>query len=133
MTTDDRYRLMEAARIGAGVTVQQLWLRYVALTGTSDAFDVDGYLQGLVELDPFQQDVLAQASNEALEDHHRSLRVPLTAPTGGREADGSLRTVIQRMLSSGSNASETHAAPASVVEPADDGVPPGRSSGSQSA
>lgn len=133
MTTEDRYRLMEAARTGAGLTVQQLWLRYVALTGTSDAFDVDGYLQGLVGLDPFQQDVLAQASNEALEDHHRSLLVPLTPPVARSDVDASLQTVVQWILSSGPAAPGAHAAPPGDVGSADDGVPPGRSSGSQPA
>ena len=80
MTSDERHRRMDAARVRAELTVQDLWLRYLALGGTGDAFDLDGYLQGLVPLDTFQQDVLAQALNEALEDGYRSYRVPLSAP-----------------------------------------------------
>jgi hypothetical protein len=80
MTTDDRPRRMDAARVRAELSVQDLWLRYVALGGTGDAFDLDGYLQGLVPLDTFQQDVLAQTLNESLEDEYRAYRVPLSAP-----------------------------------------------------
>jgi hypothetical protein len=71
---------MDAARVRAELTVQDLWLRYLALGGTGDAFDLDGYLQGLVPLETFQQDVLAQALNEALDDGYRTYRVPLSTP-----------------------------------------------------
>jgi hypothetical protein len=78
MTTDERFRRMDAARVRAELSVQDLWLRYLALGGTGDAFDLDGYLQGLVPLDTFQQDVLAQTLNESLEDAYRAYRVPLS-------------------------------------------------------
>jgi hypothetical protein len=86
---------MDAARVQAEVTVQDLWLRYVALGGTGDAFDLDGYLQGLVPLSTFQQDVLAQALNEALEERYRSHRVPLSTPPSG---DAGLGRVIDDLL-----------------------------------
>lgn len=98
MSTDDRHGPMEAARTGSGLSVQQLWLQYLALGGTSDAFDVDGYLQGLVPLDSFQQDVLAQAVNETLEDLYRGLRVPLSAAVTDGAADDTLQVVIDRLL-----------------------------------
>ena len=37
MTTDD-HRRMDAARIRAGLSVHDLWLRYLALGGSDDAF-----------------------------------------------------------------------------------------------
>jgi len=80
MTSEEHSRRMDAARVRAELTVPDLWLRYVALGGTGDAFDLDGYLQGLVPLDVFQQDVLAQAINEALEDRYRAYCVPLSTP-----------------------------------------------------
>ncbi|HEX2301045.1 MAG TPA: serine/threonine-protein phosphatase, partial [Pseudonocardiaceae bacterium] len=86
MTTEERYRHMDAARVHAQLTVQDLWLRCLALGGTGDAFDLDGYLQGLVPLDAFQQDVLAQAVNEALRDSYQAHHVPLSTPA---TADGS--------------------------------------------
>jgi len=80
MTSEERHRRMDDARIRAELTVQDLWLRYLALGGTGDAFDVDGYLQGLVPLDDFQQDVLAQAVNEALRERYQAHHIPLSAP-----------------------------------------------------
>jgi hypothetical protein len=98
MTDNDRHKTMDAARVGARLSVQDLWLRYLALGGSSDAFDVDGYLQGMVFLDSFQQDVLAQALNEALEDLCRSLQVPLSATSGVEVVHRALHNVIQELL-----------------------------------
>jgi len=98
MTAQQRHRHMDAARVRADLTVQTLWLRYVALGGTGDAFDLDGYLQGLVPLDTFQQDVLAQALNEALEDDYRAHRVPLSLPPSGDASDGALDRVVVDLL-----------------------------------
>ncbi len=82
---------MDAARVRAELTVQDLWLRYVALGGTGDAFDLDGYLQGLMPLGTFQQDVLAQALNEALQDRYRADCVPLSNPLADADAEGDAR------------------------------------------
>ena len=90
---------MDAARVRADLTVQDLWLRYLALGGTGDAFDLDGYLQGLVPLETFQQDVLAQALNEALEDRYRADRVPLsTPPIDDTAGDRRLGSIIDEFL-----------------------------------
>jgi hypothetical protein len=80
MTSDERHRRMDSARTRAELSVQDLWLRYVALGGTGDAFDLDGYLQGLVPLKTFEQDVLAQALNEALQESYRAYFIPLSMP-----------------------------------------------------
>lgn len=98
MSSEDRHEAVEAARVRADLSVQQLWLRYLGLGGSGDAFDVDGYLQGLVPLSSFQQEVLAQAVNEALEELYRSLQVPLSAPFGDGAADGSLTEIIDQLL-----------------------------------
>jgi hypothetical protein len=96
MTSGERHRSMDAARVRAELTVQDLWLRYLALGGSGDAFDLDGYLQGLVPLESFQQDVLAQALNEALEDGYRRNRVPLsTHPQEGGGDDRLSRLIAQ--------------------------------------
>jgi hypothetical protein len=98
-TGDERHRRMDAARVHARLSVQDLWLRYLALGGTQDSFDLDGYLQGLVPLETFQQDVLAQALNEALTDLHHSYLIPLSGPADqdGRD-DDRLRRLIDRLL-----------------------------------
>ncbi len=87
MTSDERHERMDAARVRLQLSVQDVWLRYVALGGSSDAFHLDGYLQGLVPLDTFQQEVLAQALNEALEDDYRSYLIPPLTP-GPTDAEG---------------------------------------------
>src|SRR3712207_4238776 len=101
MTSDEPQRRMEAARVRAELTVQDLWLRYVALGGTGDAFDLDGYLQGLVPLGTFQQDIIAQALNEALEESYRAYRVPLSTPPPGDAVDDRLRRLIGELLDGG--------------------------------
>lgn len=89
---------MDAARVRAELTVQDLWLGYLALGGTGDAFDLDGYLQGLVPLDTFQQDVLAQTLNEALEDRYRADCVPLSTPRADDSDDRRLALVLEELL-----------------------------------
>jgi len=101
VTSPDQHAAVEAARVRADLSVQQLWLRYLALGGSSDAFDVDGYLQGLVPLPGFQADVLAQAVNEALEELFRSLRVPLSALPVDDAPGGTLQDIIRQLLGLG--------------------------------
>jgi hypothetical protein len=78
MDTTDRHRIFQAARERGELTVQELWLRYLALGGNGDVFDVDGYLQGLLPLDTHQQDILAVALNERLDELYRAARIPLS-------------------------------------------------------
>ena len=56
--------------------MQQLWVGYLALGGTRDAFDIEAYLHGLGSLSDDQQDVLANAVNERLDDLYLSAQVP---------------------------------------------------------
>jgi hypothetical protein len=106
MNDDHRHQTMDAARVGARLSVQDLWLRYLALGGSSDAFDIDGYLQGMVSLDPFQQDVLAQAVNEALEDVYRSLQVPLSATRDAGVFPRALHDIIEQLLTAQPDAAD---------------------------
>ena len=89
---------MDAARIHAELTVQDLWLCYVALGGTGDAFDIDGYLQGLVPFDGFQQDVLAQALNEAFDDGYRAHRIELSTHSSDHAGDDRLGRLVEELL-----------------------------------
>ena len=98
MTGDERNRQMEAARVRAELTVQDLWLRYVGLGGTGDTFDVDGYLQGLVPLETFQQDVLAQALNEGLRELYQADCVPLSTPAAVDGRDDRLGRLVDELL-----------------------------------
>ena len=104
MSGNEQHRRMDVARIHADLSVQELWLRYVALGGSGDAFDLDGYLQGLVPLETFQQDVLAQALNEALQESCSAYHVPLSTPP--QPADGRrLDRLVDELLADRSPAS----------------------------
>lgn len=77
--TDPRRHLFEAARTQAGWTIQQLWIGYLAVGGSCDAFDIEAYLYGLGPLSEDQQDILANAVNERLDDLYAAARVPYLA------------------------------------------------------
>ena len=98
MTGEERSRQMDAARVRAELSVQGLWLRYVGLGGTGDAFDVDGYLQALVPLDALQQDVLAQALNEGLRELYQAHCVPLSTSAAADERDDRLAGLVDELL-----------------------------------
>src|SRR4051794_21943711 len=98
MDTEARYRLCETARVRGELTVQDLWLRYLALGGNHDAFDLDGYLQGLLPLETSEEHLRAVALNKRLDEVHRAPLIPLpTAPP--HEADSvARRAVIEELL-----------------------------------
>ena len=77
--TDPRHHLFEAARTRAGWTVQQMWVGYLAVGGSRDVFDIEAYLYGLGPLSDHQQDILANAVNERLDDLYRAACVPYLA------------------------------------------------------
>ena len=93
-----RHQRMDDARTRAELTVPDLWLRYVALGGTGDAFDLDGYLHGVTPLEYLEQDVLAQALNEALGDCYRAHLVPLSPPMPVAGVIDVLDRVVDRLL-----------------------------------
>ena len=94
-----RHHLFETARGRADLTVRQLWLDYVALGGLDDFFDVDAYLQGLGHLAAAQQDVLACALNERLEDFYWSSRVPYVTLGDAMTSGGLPLAVLEQLLS----------------------------------
>jgi hypothetical protein len=117
----DRHELVEAARVRAGLTVSELWLRYVALGGNGDLFDVDGYLSGLLPLGAFDQDVLAVAVNERLEELYRGARVPLAGAPPDNLPDDGLRGLITALLESADARRATPAADPRARGPAEPG------------
>ena len=56
-----------------------MWVGYLAVGGSRDAFDIEAYLYGLGPLSDDQQDVLAIAVNERLDDIYRAVCVPCLA------------------------------------------------------
>ncbi|RBY84938.1 hypothetical protein [Blastococcus sp. TF02A-30] len=127
MAPENRHELVEAARVRGELTVSDLWLRYVALGGNGDLFDVDGYLNGLLQLNPFDQDVLATAVNERLEELYRSVRVPLSSPPARLPASRELSDVVAALLgSTGSRRTGPRAPSVDVAQPADPQLEPRR-------
>ena len=48
----------------SGMSFDELWMRQLAVGGTAGRLEVEAYVLGLLEADPFQHDLLAQAINE---------------------------------------------------------------------
>jgi len=67
--------------------VDELWLRYLALTGTCDVFELDAFLNDLTVWMDHEQNVLACALNERLDELYEAVRVPylLSSPTSTPE------------------------------------------------
>ena len=59
---------LEGARRAAGLSVDDLWMRYFALGGNAEPCEVDGYLSGLSALETREHNVLVLALNEAFAD-----------------------------------------------------------------
>jgi hypothetical protein len=74
--SDEQRRLLTVARERAGLTVEQLWVRYFALGGAVGLTEVEAYLQGMMQLPAVQVDMLAHAVNERLDELAWSRRVP---------------------------------------------------------
>ena len=81
MTHSSRHESIEAARRRAEFSVQQLWLEYMSLSGLAGLVEVEAYLYGLMPLDSYQEDKLAHAVNERLDDLYRAARVPYSTPS----------------------------------------------------
>jgi hypothetical protein len=94
MDVDGAHRAFETARRRGELTVQELWFRYLGLGGDADEFAVDGFLQGIVPLDGFQQRVLAQALNERLQEVYEAARITFPDAPGAGEA----RRAIDELL-----------------------------------
>lgn len=66
MDTDQHRRAAAATLERTGLSVQELWLRCLALGGVVAPVELEAYLHGLLEIPPVQQDILSQALNEEL-------------------------------------------------------------------
>jgi len=81
MTQTSRHEMIDVARRRAQFSVQQLWLEYMSFSGLAGLVEVEAYLYGLMALDSYQEDKLAHAVNERLDDLYRAARVPYSTPT----------------------------------------------------
>jgi hypothetical protein len=89
-----------AAQRRGELTLQQLWLRYVALTGTCAMIEIDAFLHGLGTLPAGEQDKLAHALNERLDELYQASRVPYLAadlsPDNGEDPLAVLQQLLDR-------------------------------------
>jgi hypothetical protein len=73
---------LESALHRSGLTYQELWWRQVAVGGDASALELEAYLLGLLDLEPLQYDVIAQALNEHFLDLGQDHPVPYSEPWG---------------------------------------------------
>jgi hypothetical protein len=76
---NSRHQSFLAAQRRGELTLQQLWLRYIALTGTCAMIEIDAFLYGLGSLPAAEHDILAHALNERLDELYQASRVPYLA------------------------------------------------------
>ena len=62
MTSDAR--LLEPARVLAGLTLRQLWLGYFSIGGDASEGEIEAYLSGALDPTDREYDYLAQAIND---------------------------------------------------------------------
>lgn len=109
MDSGNRHQLFESARTLAGWSVQQLWVAYLAVGGTRDAFEIEAYLAGLAPLSGAEQDVLASALNERLYERAHAAQVPYlnVSPAGSDRATDPL-AVLEELLSHARTVGQQH-------------------------
>jgi hypothetical protein len=79
----------------AELTMEQLWMRYFALGGALDLFELDAYLNGAMPLPRMQRDMLAHAVNERLNELFGRDRVPYSDPMSqARPVGGPLAALV---------------------------------------
>jgi len=66
---------LHAARLSLGLSPIELWTRYITLGGNLDLTSTDAYLNGLVDVEDIDHDILTHALNESYSDRgeNRSL------------------------------------------------------------
>jgi hypothetical protein len=64
MTADKPELTLEDGMVRSGMAYQELWLRQVGLGGEAGRLEVEAYVLGLLDIDPYQHDLLAQSLNE---------------------------------------------------------------------
>ena len=79
MTSAPRSQQIDRSRVQAQLSVQELWLHYISLSGIADLLEVDAYLHGSFTLGSYQEDKLCYAVNEELDELHDAARLPYSS------------------------------------------------------
>lgn len=75
-------RQLELGLARSGLTYQELYWRQVAVGGDAGPLELEAYLMGLLRMDPYQHDVIAQALNEHFMDLGQDHPVPYSEWSG---------------------------------------------------
>jgi hypothetical protein len=79
----------------AGLTLEQLWMRYFALGGDVGLMELDAYLNGVMALPRVQRDMAAHAVNERLDELVGRNRAPYSRPIRqSRPSHGPLAALV---------------------------------------
>ncbi len=60
----------------SGMSYSDLWFRQISIGGDADALELEAYVLGLLRVDPYQHDLIAQALNEHFLDQGEDHPVP---------------------------------------------------------
>ncbi len=71
MTHHDPGLSLEDGLARSGMSFTELWPRQLGVGGSAGRLEVEAYVLGLLTIDPFQHDLLAQAINEYFIEHGR--------------------------------------------------------------
>jgi hypothetical protein len=64
VTTADAGMSLLDGMLLSGMSFSELWLRYIAVSGTIGELELEAYVLGLLVPDSFQHNLIAQALNE---------------------------------------------------------------------
>lgn len=64
MSADPDGLSLEAGMSATEMDYQDLWLRYVGVSGAAGPLEVEAYVLGLLVPNPYEHDLIAQAVNE---------------------------------------------------------------------
>jgi hypothetical protein len=71
MTQDGPKLSLQDGLARSGMTFTELWIRQLGVGGDAGRLEVEAYVLGLLTVDAFQHNLLAQAINEYFLEHHR--------------------------------------------------------------
>jgi hypothetical protein len=83
----EQHRSIKRALKQAGLSSEELWLRYFGMGGSAGYLEIDAYLHGIGVLSPLECDVLAQTINERLDELASTVRALYSRPFREETAD----------------------------------------------
>ncbi|MDQ0734093.1 hypothetical protein [Arthrobacter agilis] len=73
---DRQRRQIGRAMTQAGLSLPRVWLQYFSITGTVDEYEIDAYLNQMINLPATECDKLAHAINELIDEIPPPRRAP---------------------------------------------------------